>query len=406
MVDSTRQLRGRPVLSRRRAEPARRSGHASSTHGAAGDRGRRRGSSPRRLAAPGAAGRWSSAPRSAGSRRGAERASSTLLLIGGPIALLLASLGRATASPRPRCGRSRRCVAARRRSPPRSPTSVCRCPPAQDEISRLGETLNEMLDRLEAALEHERRFVDDASHELRTPLALHKTELELALRYATGEEELRAAIASAVEEIDRLIQLAEDLLVVARSEEGRARASSSSACQSASCSRRWASASRPRRRVRPAPGRRGRRRARRRGRSPAPRAGADQHGRQRPALRGGRGPALGEPSTTAGWSSTSATPGPGFPPDFVARAFERFSRADARPRPAAAAGLGLAIVETIATRARGRGAGGAIAPTVGPTSGSRFVGEPRSESSAPLYHRFTAVSHHLRRTVSVNCTRR
>ena len=41
-----------------------------------------------------------------------------------------------------------------------------------------------MLARLEAALERERRFVDDASHELRTPLALHKTELELALRYA------------------------------------------------------------------------------------------------------------------------------------------------------------------------------------------------------------------------------
>ena len=57
-------------------------------------------------------------------------------------------------------------------------------PEAGDELTRLGETLNAMLGRLEAALERERRFVDDASHELRTPLALHKTELELALRYA------------------------------------------------------------------------------------------------------------------------------------------------------------------------------------------------------------------------------
>ena len=53
-------------------------------------------------------------------------------------------------------------------------------PAARDEIHRLGETLNEMLDRLEAALERERTFVADASHELRTPLALLKAELELA----------------------------------------------------------------------------------------------------------------------------------------------------------------------------------------------------------------------------------
>src|SRR5205814_788116 len=69
--------------------------------------------------------------------------------------------------------------------------------------------------------ERERRFVDDASHELRTPLALHKAELELALRYGESTDELRAAISSAADEVDRLIQLAEDLLVVARLEEGK-----------------------------------------------------------------------------------------------------------------------------------------------------------------------------------------
>ncbi len=73
------------------------------------------------------------------------------------------------------------------------------------------------LDPLERGYERERRFVDDASHELRTPLALHKTELEVALRYAENETALRAAIASGIEEVDRLSQLADDLLVVARS---------------------------------------------------------------------------------------------------------------------------------------------------------------------------------------------
>lgn len=75
-----------------------------------------------------------------------------------------------------------------------------------------------MLDRLETALERERAFVDDASHELRTPLAAHKAELEIALRYGASSDELRAAITSAIEEADRLSQLAEDLLVIARSD--------------------------------------------------------------------------------------------------------------------------------------------------------------------------------------------
>jgi signal transduction histidine kinase len=91
---------------------------------------------------------------------------------------------------------------------------------AGDELTRLAETLNTMLGRLEEALARERRFVDDASHELRTPLALHRVELELALKHATSERELRTAMASAMEEIDRLIDLAEQLLVVARSEDG------------------------------------------------------------------------------------------------------------------------------------------------------------------------------------------
>src|SRR5215204_3338845 len=94
-------------------------------------------------------------------------------------------------------------------------------PPADDEIGRLGKTLNAMLDRIEAAFARERTFVADASHELRTPLAILKTELELALSRGRTNEELTEALRSASEETDRLVALAEDLLVIARSDQGR-----------------------------------------------------------------------------------------------------------------------------------------------------------------------------------------
>ena len=93
-------------------------------------------------------------------------------------------------------------------------------PAARDEIRRLGETLNEMLDRLQRSFERERRFVADAGHELRTPVAVVKTELEGALRTGDYGPEVREALVAAVEECDRLAQLAEDLLVVARAAEG------------------------------------------------------------------------------------------------------------------------------------------------------------------------------------------
>jgi signal transduction histidine kinase len=90
-----------------------------------------------------------------------------------------------------------------------------------DEIARLGTTLNSMLDRLQAALKGERRFVDDASHELRTPLAILKTELDIALSRSRTPHELESALRSASEEADRLTALAEDLLVYSRSDGGR-----------------------------------------------------------------------------------------------------------------------------------------------------------------------------------------
>jgi len=144
----------------------------------------------------------------------------SLLLIGGPIALLLAALagyGATAAALRP-VERMRARAAAIEATDPGARLPV---PPAHDEISRLGVTLNAMLDRIEAAFARERTFVADASHELRTPLAILKTELELALGRGRTNEELTDALRSAAEETDRLVALAEDLLVIARSDQGQ-----------------------------------------------------------------------------------------------------------------------------------------------------------------------------------------
>src|SRR5690242_11716863 len=130
-----------------------------------------------------------------------------LLVVGGPLALILAALvGSALAAfaLRP-VERMRRRAAAIKATPAGRRLPV---PEANDEIGRLGRTLNEMLDRLDAAFARERSFVSDASHELRTPLAILRTELELALRGERDREELEAAVRSAAEETDRLSALA------------------------------------------------------------------------------------------------------------------------------------------------------------------------------------------------------
>jgi two-component system OmpR family sensor kinase len=141
-------------------------------------------------------------------------------LIGGPLALVLASLaGYALAG-----AALRPIEAMRRRAADISASSLDErlpVPQTQDEVSRLGETLNEMLTRIADGLARERRFVADASHELRTPLALLKTELELALRRARSREELEASVRAAAEDTERLSRIADDLLLLARAEQGR-----------------------------------------------------------------------------------------------------------------------------------------------------------------------------------------
>ncbi|MBA3808431.1 MAG: HAMP domain-containing protein [Solirubrobacterales bacterium] len=131
-----------------------------------------------------------------------------LLLIGGPIALLLVSLtaywvAAAALAPVEEMRLMAAAVSATR------PGQRLPVPPSDDEIGRLGTTLNAMLERLEEALAHERRFVADASHELRTPLAILKAEVDLALSRGRSPSELTAALASVAEETDRLVRLAD-----------------------------------------------------------------------------------------------------------------------------------------------------------------------------------------------------
>ncbi len=140
-------------------------------------------------------------------------------LLGGPLALGVATLAGYLLA----AGALRPVEAMRRRAASigaATPGARLPEPRSRDELSRLTETLNEMLARLESAVEHERRFVDDASHELRTPLALLQAELELALRRPRSKQELERALHSAAEEADRLGRLAEDLLLVARYDQG------------------------------------------------------------------------------------------------------------------------------------------------------------------------------------------
>ena len=286
----------------------------------------------------------------------------TLLAIGGPLALLLASLAGyavAAAALRP-VERMRRRAAALTAGEAAGRLPV---PPSHDEISRLGDTLNEMLARLQAALARERSFVSDASHELRTPLAILRTELELALRGGRTAEELEDAVRSAAEETDRLNQLADDLLVIARSDQGRlpVRPSELDADELLNgVAHRFAARARDEARpVRAEP-------------TDGLKVTADQARLEQAlanmvdnALRHGRGEVVLTASRSNGNVELHVCDsGPGFPTEFLPSAFERFSRAD-EARSRGGTGLGLAITDAVAkahggaARAANREEGGA-----------------------------------------------
>lgn len=90
-----------------------------------------------------------------------------------------------------------------------------------DEMQRLSDTLNEMLDRIETAFLRVSQFTADASHELRTPVSLIRTEAELALRRSRCEAEYKESLRHILVEAERTTALIEQLLSLARADSGR-----------------------------------------------------------------------------------------------------------------------------------------------------------------------------------------
>jgi len=203
------------------------------------------------------------------------------------------------------------------------------------------------------AVAKERRFVADASHELRTPLTILKSEIEVALGADGSADELQKALASAGEEADRLVRLAEDLLVLARADEGKLPMAPERLDVRELLEELAARHARRGELVVDAPS----------GLSVTAdrsRLGQAVTNLLDNALLHGRGPVeLGARDGGGAVRISVRDHGPGFPPDFAARAFERFARPDSG-RSGGGAGLGLAIVAAIA-RAHGGSAAAAAA---------------------------------------------
>jgi two-component system, OmpR family, sensor kinase len=280
-----------------------------------------------------------------------------LLAVGVPAAVLLASavgwlVAGAALRPVEQLRREAEAISA---SEPGRRVGV---PATGDELSRLAESLNRMLSRLDAALAQERRFMADASHELRTPLANLRAEIDVALRQQRSAEELTAALSSVREETGRLSSLADDLLVLARMSEDGIRLQREEtdldrliADTLEGFSGRAADAGV---------------RLRHDGDGAAAVTAQVDPVRLRQAIGNlvdnalRQTPAGGEVAAGVQRSRGSieihvTDTGPGFPPDFLARVGEGFSRVDAaRGRQTGGAGLGLTIVRTIVRAHGGR----------------------------------------------------
>jgi len=96
-------------------------------------------------------------------------------------------------------------------------------PKVKDEISRLIETFNEMISRLDQSFRQMKQFSSDASHELKTPLTILKGEVEVMLRKERTSQEYEQTLRSNLEEINRMSQIVEDLLNLSKADTGEIR---------------------------------------------------------------------------------------------------------------------------------------------------------------------------------------
>jgi two-component system OmpR family sensor kinase len=144
----------------------------------------------------------------------------TLLLLAGPGLVLVAGIGgwwlaRAALAPVSRITQTAGEIGIERLD------ERVDVPATTDEIHDLAVTMNGMLERLQRGVAEQRRFVADASHELRTPLAVMRSELEVNLRERGLPADARATLESVHEEIESMGAMVEDLLTLARADEGQ-----------------------------------------------------------------------------------------------------------------------------------------------------------------------------------------
>jgi heavy metal sensor kinase len=145
----------------------------------------------------------------------------TMLAVGDGIAVIIAALGGwwlAGAALRPvdRLTRTARFISARALS------QRLRLNGPDDELHRLAAAFDEMLDRLEDAFDRERQFTTDAAHELKTPLTILRGEIDVAMRKVREVEDYRRTLPSLRDEVERMSRLVDDLLLLARTDAGKA----------------------------------------------------------------------------------------------------------------------------------------------------------------------------------------
>jgi heavy metal sensor kinase len=142
-----------------------------------------------------------------------------VLLISMPVALFVASLGGYLFSHRA-LDPVNRIILDAQAIDLRNLSARLAVPRTGDELQRLSETINQMLERIERSVQQIQQFTADASHELRAPLTLMRTAAEFSLRRERTREELADALSKILRESERMSRLVNSLLLLARTDAG------------------------------------------------------------------------------------------------------------------------------------------------------------------------------------------